>query len=183
MSYTLDDMVEVLSVFISYGIKFIIIGDTVVQLALKRKELTGDIDLFIIEPSIFLEEEMYKRIAEENKWDYSTTEAGTPRLVARINSREIVLELYENFMDIYIPDDIINDVKTLKIKDTKISMLNPEQYFVLKARQGVDLDRIAEYVKKLKKIDYKLIKKTIEKYPEEEQQLIKERLKSIGLKL
>jgi predicted nucleotidyltransferase len=181
MGFTLEELAGVLRVLVDRSVRFVVIGDTVVQLALKKRVLEGDVDLFIIEPSVFVDEELYRNIAVENRWEYGYTEAGTPRYIARIGDKEVVLELYENFMDIDIPESILESAKTIKISDLRIRVLNPEQYFVLKARQGVDLDKLARYLKELKKIDHRLLKDAIEQYPREEQELIIERLRSIGL--
>ncbi|MEM4532711.1 MAG: nucleotidyltransferase, partial [Desulfurococcaceae archaeon] len=92
-----------------------------------------------------------------------------------------VIELYENYLDIDIPESIINKSRVVNINDLKIRILYPEQYLVLKARQGVDLDKLKQYVRELKQIDYKLLKETIDKYPEDERKVIIERLEDIGL--
>lgn len=183
MTYGIDDLVEALNKLEKYGVKYVIIGDTVVQLALKSKGLSSDVDLFVEEPSPLIEEELYRNVAENENWGYSTTEIGTPRLIARIEDKEIIIEIYENFMDIEIPDQVIAEAKSLKLRGLKVRVLHPEQYFVLKARQGVDLDKLVKYIKMLKKIDKKLLLKTIEYFPDEEQGLIIERLKSIGLEI
>ena len=58
-----------------------------------------------------------------------------------------------------------------------------DRYFVLKARQGVDLDKLSRYAQLLKRIDQKLIRESINCYPRDEQELIAERLRSIGLRI
>lgn len=181
MGYTLDDIAYVLGKLQEYGVKFVVIGDTVVQLALRVKEFTGDVDLFVYEPSPLVEEEFYHEIVEKENWGISTTELGTPRIIARVGEKEIIVELYENFMDVEIPEEILDQARTIHVKGVKIRVLKPEHYFVLKARQGVDLDKLSEYYRKLGKIDKKLLEKTIEKFPEEEQSLIRERLLSVGI--
>lgn len=183
MGYNVDDLTSILRVFNDKGVNYVVIGDTVVQLALKKRVLEGDIDLFIIEPSVFVEEELYRSIAEENGWGYSVTEIGTPRIIARTASGDIVVELYENFMDINIPEDILERAGSIELKGVKIKLLKPEQYFVLKARQGVDLDKLSRYARELKRLDPKLLRETINTYPEDERELIIERLASIGVEI
>ena len=183
MGFTVNDLGRVLRVFVDKNVKFVVIGDTVVQLALKKDVLEGDVDLFVLEPSVFVNEDFYVDIANSNGWGYATTELGTPRIIARVGDKDIVVELYENFMDIDIPLSILEKSRTITVSDVKIRILFPEQYFVLKARQGVDLDKIGRYVKQLKRIDHRLLRETIEQYPREEQELIIERLESIGLKI
>lgn len=183
MEYTVDDLANVLRVFIDKNIKFVIIGDTVVQLVLRKNVLENDVDLFILEPSIFVNEEFYVRLAEEEGWDYTTTEIGTPRLITHTDDKDIVIELYENFMDIDIPLPILEKARTIKISGIRIKILSPEQYFVLKARQGVDLDKVSKYIKQLKRVEHRILRETISLYPREEQELIIERLKSMGLEI
>jgi predicted nucleotidyltransferase len=183
LEYTINEMARVLGVLIDEGVDFVVIGDTVIQLALRRKKLVGDIDLFALNPSPLAEEEFYMSLAEKYGWGYGVTEIGTPRLVARTGSIEIILEVYENFMDIDIPLEIIEGAGSIKLGDKKIKLIKPEQYLVLKARQGVDLDKLAKYARELKSINLKIVYNTVKLYPKEEQNLIIERLKSIGLKL
>lgn len=183
MEYSVDDLVNVLRVFVEKNIDFIIIGDTVIQLALKKNILHDDVDLFIVKPSIFEHEEVYRELALENNWIYTCTEIGTPRIIARSGDKEITIELYENFMDINIPEEILINHRTLTISGLKIKILNPEQYIVLKTIQGVDLDKVREYLRELKKIDLRLLRKTIESYQNDEQSLIRERLREIGLEI
>jgi predicted nucleotidyltransferase len=183
MGYTIDDLAYVLGKLSSYGVRFVVIGDTVVQLALRQKKLSGDVDLFVYEPSPLVEEDFYRGIAEREGWIISSTEIGTPKLVARVNDREIVVELYENFMDIEIPEEILGEARTINLRGVKVRVLKPEHYFVLKARQGVDLDKLENYYKKLGTLDKKLLSKILEKFPEEERSLIIERLALIGITL
>ncbi len=183
MGYTLEDMGKVLSILLDEGVDFVIIGDTVVQLALRKKVFEGDIDIFALEPSPLAEEEFYVSIAEKYNWSYGSTEIGTPRLIIQSSSGEIVVEIYENFMDIEIPLEILENAGSIKLMDKKIKLIKPEQYFVLKARQGVDLDKLARYYKELKNLNVKLIVKTIKLFPREEQNLMMSRLKSIGLRI
>ncbi len=183
MGYSIDDLVDVLSVLVDEGVRFVIIGDTVVQLALRRGELVGDVDVFALEPSPLAEEERYISIAEKHGWGYGSTEIGTPRLAARTRSGEIVVEVYENFMDIEIPLEILENARSINLRGVRVRLIRPEEYLVLKARQGVDLDKLASYAKMLKRIDVKRIERTIEYYPPDEEGLIRSRLRGIGLKI
>ncbi len=183
MRYGLEELAEVLKIFLDNNVRLTIIGDTCIQLALKKKFLEGDLDLFVSEPSPLVEEDFYRGLAEEMGWGYSYTEIGTPRIIARVNEKEIVLEFYENFMDIEIPVEIIEEARSITVSGAKIKILYPEQYFVLKARQGVDLDKLSKYLRELKRLDIKRLRKSIEKYPREEQGLIVERLRDIGVNI
>lgn len=181
MSYNTSDLARVLRVFYDNRVDFVIIGDTCVQLALGKTVLTGDVDLFIIEPGIFENEDFYINLARSSGMEYSYTEIGTPRLIASVDDREIIIELYENYMDIDIPQTILNRTRVVTLDNTRVKLLYPEQYFVLKARQGVDLDKLKQYIREIKHIDYKLLKDTLDKYTVDERKVIIERLEDIGL--
>jgi len=183
MSYPVKALVDGLKKLVDMNVNFVIIGDTVVQLALKKQLLEGDVDLFILEPSIFENEEFYREIAEENGWDYGLTEIGTPRLIAHIHGYDIVYELYENFMDFEIPYEVLNKARSIELHGLTIKVLQPEQYFVLKARQGVDLDKIKHYISEYKSIDYRVLKETVNAYPREDQEVIIERLRMLNLRV
>lgn len=183
MGYGVDDLAYVLGRLIERGVDFIVIGDTVVQLALRKKGFEGDIDIFAFKPSPLVEGEFYRSIAEEEGWDMGTTEIGTPRFIAKVGDKDIVVEVYESFMDIEIPPEIFNEAKSIKLGGYRIRILRPEQYFVLKARQGIDLDKLAKYYRELGKLDKKVLVKTIEYFPDDEREIIKERLRDIGVEL
>ncbi len=183
MPYTLDELAVVLGKLSDYGVDYVVIGDTVIQLALRKKELSGDVDLYVIEPSVIVDEQVFIDIAEREKWDYTTTEAGTPKLIARVGDKEIPLELYENIFDIYIPEEIIRSPRSISVKGVKIKLIRPEEYLVLKARQGVDIDKLTDYIRELKTIDRKLLLKTINLMPEEDRRVIMHRLSQAGLSI
>ncbi|NPA98696.1 MAG: nucleotidyltransferase [Crenarchaeota archaeon] len=183
MGYGLDDLALVLGKLVDHGVDYVVIGDTVVQLALKTKTFAGDVDIYALQPSPLIEQEFYGEIAEKEGWGYSTTDIGTPRFIASAGDKEIIVEIYENFMDFNIPLEILESAGSIKLKGYKIKLIKPEEYLVLKARQGVDLQKLSNYLKKLKKIDVKLVEKTIKLFPKDEQTLIKNRLASIGLRI
>lgn len=183
MSYTVSELALVLKEFIDAGVKFVLIGDTIVQLRLGKRELEGDLDLFVLEPSIIFEEEFYINLAEEKKWVYTRTEAGTPRIIAKADASEITVELYENLLDIYIPAEFIDEAKVIEVNGVKVKSIGLEEYFVLKARQGVDLNKLSKYLKQLKKIDKALIERALKHVPKEDEKAIVSRLKDVGILL
>ncbi|MEM2235457.1 MAG: nucleotidyltransferase [Desulfurococcaceae archaeon] len=183
MNYTVSELALVLKEFIDAGVKFVLIGDTVVQLRLGRKELEGDLDLFVLEPSIIFEEEFYINLAEEKNWVYTRTEAGTPRIIAKADASEITVELYENLLDIYIPVKFIDEAKVIEVNGVKVKSIGLEEYFILKARQGVNLNKLSKYLRQLKKLDRSLIERALKYMPEEDEKAIVSRLKDIGILL
>jgi len=168
------------------GVKAVVIGDTVVQLALEYKRLEGDLDLFVLEPSPLTEREFYENLARELAWEVSSTEIGTPALVTPLVEGHLVVELYENYMDIEVPVEIIENAEEVRIRGEKVALVKPEHYLVLKARQGVDISKLRRYISELRArglINKKLVEQTLNLYAPEERRLILERLEEAGLKL
>lgn len=183
MGFSIRELKSVLEVFINRGVDFIVIGDTVVQLAVGSPSLTGDIDLFVLKPSLIGNEEFFIQIARENNWDIGYTEIGTIKFIAKTTSGDVTVELYENMFDFNIPDEVLNDASSINIEGLRIKVLKPEHYVVLKAKQGVDMDKLKIVIKTLKNIDYRVVKKTIETLPSDERAIVKGRLKNIGLNI
>lgn len=179
-------VVEIASVYRELeeaGVKSIVIGDTCIQLALGYSELEGDLDLFVIEPSPLVERAFFQTIAEEKNWEISTSETSLPALVIPLSQGYLIVELYENYMDIEIPEGILNDTVEYRIDNTRIKTIKPEHYIVLKARQGVDLDKLRKYIHQLKKgkLNTKIIEQSIKLYPRSEREIIVNRLRDTGL--
>jgi len=186
LAYTTEDLVYVYRELSKRGVKAIIIGDTVVQLALEYKRLEGDVDLFILEPSPLTERNFYENLARELAWEISSTEIGTPALIVPLTEGHLVVELYENYMDIDVPLEIIENASEVRFHGEKIILIKPEQYLVLKARQGVDISKLKKYISELRSkgiLNKKLVEQALSFYPLEEQRLITERLEEAGLRL
>lgn len=186
MGYSKITLAEVIRRLSSEGVDAVIIGDTCIQLALDYEVLEGDIDLFVLNPSPLVERDFFVNIAERNNWDLSSTEIGTPALIIPSSEGDIVVELYENYMDIEIPLEILEDRIEYRIQGVKIYTLRPEHYIVLKARQGIDLDKLSRYVNELRegrKLNAEIIRQIVNLYPEDEVELVKSRLSSIGLEI
>ena len=182
MGYGIDELARVLSILRDEGVKYVIIGNTIVQLRLGLRELEGDLDLFVYEPSPILEAGFYHELAAKYGWEASTTEAGTVKLIIPVSNGYLQVDLYENYMDIEIPDEILEKAEPIKLGNIEAPALPLEAYFVLKSRQGVDLDKLAEYLKKLgKSINTRLIEELAGYYPEDEYEVIMNRLRDIGI--
>ena len=187
MPYTLRDLAWVLGRLEEHGIKGVIVGSTIVELELRRREFVDDIDLFVKEPSPMLEEDKYTQIASEEKWGYSYTSLGTPKLVARTpRGSEVVVEFYENILDFYIPEEMLARAGSKKIEGRTIKLLKLEDYIVLKAKAAretdvEDLRIIREYVEERKlKVDEKALKQALEFLPEEDRSLALSKLRETG---
>lgn len=183
--FTRRDLGKVLAELAEKGVEFYVIGDTSVQLALGEEELSGDVDLFVKNPSPVLDQDFYAELAAEKGWQISTTEAGTPQIIAYVDHATIAVDLYENYMDIDIPLELL-EAKAVRhtLGDIQVMTAPPELYIVFKARQGVDLEKLGEYIAKLRsRLNKRLIKEAIEYYPEDEAELIAGRLSSLGLEI
>lgn len=183
MKYSKLDLARVYGKLMIRGVEAIIIGDTCVQLALGYAEFEGDLDLFVINPSPIAERDFFQQLAEEEGWEITTTEIGIPALIVPSSVGNLIVELYENFMDIDVPVEILEDAVEYKVEGVKIRALKPEYYLVLKARQGVDIDKLEEYVAKLRGrgLNAKLVEYATSLYPKGEKEVIEERLRKVGL--
>lgn len=166
------------------NIDTVIIGSTVVSLALgeffKEEE---DLDLFVINRSPLLEEDLFKNIAISKGWDYTYTDYGTPRLIVPFEYGEFFIDFYENIHDFYVPEEILEkEVRRIKINHHRIKVLSLEAYIVLKARVGrriddEDLARIKELIEEgYLKVNRRKIEELLKYFPEEEIGMMKNRL-------
>ncbi len=184
MAYTIDDVREILRALVDEGLDGIIIGDTVLALALGRKNLEGDIDVFAVGFSPLFEEEKIRSIAEEHGWDVGTTDLGTPSIIARVKGKTIVVELYENILDFYVPEDVIEESVDVGLPMKAVSL---EAYVLLKSRAGReeddrDLAEIAELASKGKiKLDLAKIRRLLSVFPEEDLSTMVHRLRKAGI--
>lgn len=183
--FTRRELGKVLAELAERGVEYYIIGDTSIQLSLGEEELSGDVDLFVKNPSPVLDQDFYAQLAAEKGWQISTTEAGTPQIIAYVDHATVVLDLYENYMDIEIPVELL-EARAIKyvLGEAQVNAAPPELYIVFKARQGIDLEKLGEHIAKLKgRLNKRLIKEAMEYYPEDEAELIAERLSSLGLEI
>ncbi len=190
MTYTLDDLAWILRVLQEEGFKFVVIGSTVLYLELRATKLEDDIDLFALEPSPLVEEDFYREKAYKHGWTLAQTVLGTPKFVVRTPSgAEVIVEFYENIHDFYIPPEILESAPTKRIRGVAVKVLRPEDYVVLKAKAGREVDMedlriVWEYVEEGKlKLNERIIKQDVEYLPEEDKPLVVRRLRSIGFRV
>lgn len=166
------------------GVECVVIGSDVLELigGIKISEL-DDIDLFVTNTSTFLEEQLFRSIAKENNWYYSTTWLDTPKYIIPYGGREYHVELYENVYDFYIPPELLDlSVKVRLNSKVTCRSLKVEAYLILKAKAGrekdnEDLKRISELISKGKlRIDKRIIHEYLMYIPEEEKNMVKNKL-------
>ncbi|WP_440059907.1 nucleotidyltransferase [Thermogladius sp. 4427co] len=181
MAFSKKALIEILEKLSRSGVEFVIIGSTSIELALNREVFEGDLDLFVINPSPLTSEDFYRDLAEREKWEIGVTELGTLKLIASVNSETVEVELYENIMDFNIPEEIISNTRNISLNNLKVKALYPEQYFVLKARQGIDPDKVKQYYRMIGRINTNILNMALDSFGSEKDS-IANRLRSIGLK-
>ena len=184
MVFSVEELSVIMGKVSRAGIESVIIGGTVVQLALKSRRLEGDLDLFAVEPSPLLEEEVYRELAEREGWLFSYTSLGTPRMLARVGSVEIPVEFYENIHDFYVPLEIIGNAGSVRVRGVRLRLIGVEDYLVLKARAGGDKDlaKLRELASNPRlKIDSRRLREAAGLFEEED--IIIRRLREAGFKV
>lgn len=183
MKFKRSELARIIKTLEDHGIRGVVIGDTSVQLYMNYDLLEGDIDLFTPDFSPLASRDVLEEVASRNGWELSYSEVGLPALVVPVEEGYVVVELYENFMDIEVPPEILEDAVEYKLDTTRVRAVRPEYYLVLKARQGTDLDKLAKYLVELKRkgLNLKLVEHALSLYPDEEQELICSRLRSLKL--
>ncbi|MCC6045478.1 MAG: nucleotidyltransferase [Ignisphaera sp.] len=189
MQYTLKHIVKALEVMAKEGIEGILIGDTCLNIELGNKFFEGDLDLFVTSLSPLMESSRIIALAEEKGWSTGATELGTPSVTITVNNIDITVELYENIMDFYIPQEIIDICQQeYNVEGSKIRCISKECWIVLKARRGSsqDLSKISFALELIErnniKIDKNKLKKAVEAFAEDAYYIC-ERLRSLGLKI
>jgi len=189
MGYKKETLAEVISKLRSNGIDGVVIGSTVYMLYLKLKELEDDIDLFTTSVSPTFDEDLIRDVAGKLKCLVGQTEWGTPQLRCHFGGDEVVIELHENIYDFYIPSEIIEDSRTVTISGVDIRVLRLEDYLVLKARAGRDVDLedlryLADLIDSRDlSISMSKLSERLNLFDEYEAKLIKKRLREVGLKM
>ena len=183
--YSVDELAVIMGKIAEAGIDAVIIGGTVVELSLKARRFKGDIDLFAVEPSPLLDEEVFRNLAEREGWDYSYTELGTPRLLAKTSSGEVPVEFYENIYDFYVPLEMLREATSIRLRGLRVRIISVEDYLVLKARAGEerDLARLKELASMPRlKVDTRRIRERAGLF-EDESDIILRRLRDAGFKV
>jgi len=189
MGFKKETLAEAISKLRSNGIDGVIVGSTVYMLYLKLRELEDDIDLFTTTVSPTFDEDIIRDVAKKLKCLVGQTEWGTPQLRCYFSGNEVIIELHENIYDFYIPSEIIEDSRTITVGGVDIKILRLEDYLVLKARAGreVDFEDLRYLADLINNKDLSInVNKIIERlnlFDEYEAKLIRKRLKEAGLKI
>ncbi len=171
------------------GVEFVLIGSLILPLVYNVPWEVHDVDLFITNKCVFAESEFFEEIARQNDWDIGTTMHGLIYYEVLVNGDVVRVDLMENILDIYIPEEMLKNTPTKRIEDLDIRHIRLEDLIVLKAREATQegeefLNKIAEYLAE-EKYDLKLnktyLKKALEYFPEDERQSIYRRILKCGI--
>ena len=183
-------LVKVGSELSKRGIEFILIGSAVLPLLYGIDWNVHDIDIFITNKSTITEPDLFEEIARENDWDVGMDMNGMMYYEILINAQVIRVDLMENILDIYIPEEMINNAVKVKVDGIEIRSIRLEDLLVLKAREASEegdefLSRIAEILadpeSKLS-IDKDYLKRAINYYADDKDS-IERRLEKSGIYL
>ena len=190
MPYGIDCLAEVLRRLGDEGVRGVIIGSTVYALKLGVRELEDDVDLFTTTISPVFDEDLILEVAERIGCRVGSTEWSTPSLECVLSSEcVIVVELYENIHDLYVPPEMLEEAETVEIEGIEVKILRIEDYILLKARAGREQDLetlsyISDLIRnKALKVDFKTLKERLNLFDEDEQKLISRRLSAVGIKV
>ncbi len=173
------------------GIDFILIGSAVLPPLLYGIDWNiHDIDIFIINKSTITEPEVFEEIARENDWDVGMDMNGMMYYEILVNAQVIRVDLMENILDIYIPEEMIRNAVKVKVNGLEIRSIRLEDLLVLKAREASEegdefLSRIAEILadpESRVSIDKEYLRRAINYYADDKDS-IERRLEKSGIYL
>ena len=171
-------------------IDFVLIGSAILTITYNLKDYDpGDIDLFITNASTVAQYELFEEIAKENDWDIGNTMHGTIFYEVLIGGELVRIDLLENILDIFIPQQILENPIIVKLDDIEVKSIRVEDQLLLKARsetkEGEEfIAMIAEKVAEgVLEIDMKYLKHALGYFPEEERESIAKRLRKNGIYL
>ncbi len=166
---------------------FVIIGDTVLDLALGRKGTESDVDVFITSISVFTDEDMISSFSEEHGWELGKTPIDTPRLLIPLEDEQLQIDLYENIQDFFVPPIVVESATETKIGNAKFKLISMEDYLLLKANafrdeDEIELKNIVKLIGERKiSINKEVLAEHVE-YFEENSSSIKDRLNGLGIR-
>ncbi|MGC9152117.1 MAG: nucleotidyltransferase [Vulcanisaeta sp.] len=183
-------LVKVASELSKRDIEFVLIGSAILPLLYDIDWNVHDIDIFITNKSTIMEPEVFEEIAKENDWDVGMDMNGMMYYEILINAQVVRVDLMENILDIYIPEDMIRNATKTRINGMEIRSIRLEDFLVLKAREASeegdeDLSRIAEILADPESrisIDKNYLKRAINYYPDDKES-IERRLEKSGIYL
>ena len=168
------------------GIEHVLVGSAVLPLVYNIKYDPRDVDLFILNKSTVLDNELFEEIAKENDWDMGTSDHGTIYYELIVGGDAVRVDLLENILDIYIPLDLFSDLKEVDLDGVKTRAIGLEELLVLKAK--IATKEAEEFINEVARLvlehdirlNYNKIKKYTSLYPEDAEGILK-RLRRNGI--
>ena len=189
MPYKLDDLLYVIRKLQENDVDAVIIGGTAIELELRSKNFSGDLDLFPTNHFALIEDDFFRSIADKEGWEYGHTGLGTPKMVAKGPKSEVEIEFYDNIMDFYVPDEILQEAKTIELEGVKVRKISPEDYVVLKSRSedptAIDIiSGVKELADRGKiSLNIRKIRERLNLFPETDVPLMRKRLREAGIEV
>ncbi|KUO91389.1 MAG: nucleotidyltransferase [Thermocladium sp. ECH_B] len=189
LSKYFDALIRVANALRSNGIDFELIGSMVLPIGYNIYWDVHDIDLFIMGESPFMNPDKFERIAAENDWDVGSSAFGNMYVEVLAGDAMIRVDLMENALDVYIPNELLDDHIMAKINGAEIKSMKVEGLVVLKAKEATD--DAEEFLEELNErlmdssiqLDKKKILRFIASYPEDERASLRHRIEMAGIYL
>ncbi|MEL9991074.1 MAG: nucleotidyltransferase [Thermoproteus sp.] len=131
-----EGLIQVGKALEKYGIDFVLVGSAVLPLAYGIDYDPGDLDLFVLNKSTILDYELFEKIAQENEWDMGSTDHGTIYYEVVVSGELLKVDLLENILDIYIPQQILDNPLIISINNLKVKSIKLEDLLALKAKMA-----------------------------------------------
>lgn len=146
------------------GISGVLVGSTALQLAAGMQRFDGDVDLFVTSTSVLANLGIVEEFVRRYGCLLGSTWVGTPSITCYIDGEEVIVDLYENMHDFYIPTEILEDSVEYEVQGVKVRAVRPEDYMVLKAVSSAieDPDIVRSLREFLRSKKIKLSRKLIE---------------------
>ncbi|BBD72466.1 nucleotidyltransferase [Sulfodiicoccus acidiphilus] len=167
-------------------VEFVVIGDTVVDVALGRKGTESDVDLFV--NGLLLDEGPIIVLSEENGWELGRTPIDTPRLIVDVEEQQLQVDFYDNLQDFFVPPKVLESAEVVRLGKREFKGVRIEDYFLLKLNafreeDEEELKSLLIYVADGKiKLDRGYLSSHVELF-EENSKSIRERLSGLGLRV
>jgi predicted nucleotidyltransferase len=115
------------------GISGVLVGSTALQLAAGMQGFEGDVDLFVTSTSVLANLGIVEEFVRRYGCLLGSTWVGTPSITCYVDGEEVVVDLYENMHDFYIPNEMLEDSVEYEVQGVRVRAVRPEDYLVLKA--------------------------------------------------
>jgi len=157
-------LAKVLDLLGREGLSGVLIGSTSLQLAAGMQRFDGDVDLFVTSTSVLANLGIVEEFVRRHGCLLGSTWVGTPSITCYVDGEEVMVDLYENMHDFYVPAEILEDSVEYEVQGVRVRTIRPEDYLVLKAVSSAmeDPDLVESLKEFLRSRRLKLNKRLIE---------------------